>query len=1665
MSTILSVYCNTAFKDFLLPAVNNANASIVLSKNIFGLDSNLEILMEIVEHKWSFLPSPDGEYNLFCNNISYFNQVIKDGDLIRLTLDGENRISILVRESDHYFSVYKKYSISGLREPLSIGKSEDCTIFFDALNLVSRVHTRIRPSNHGMVLEDTSTNGTFVNNIRVNGSIILNFGDCIDIYGLRIVYLGAYIAINTIENNVRISDALKECHIETETNGTHQITSSKVFHRSPRHIAQIDEEAVEIDSPPNPKELDQPSLIGMIGPSLTMALPMALGCALMVYSSRSSGGNTSPFMYMGLITAVCSAVFGSIWAVTNARHTKEKFERDVALRDTAYRNYLRKNEKKIAEKYAKNAAALLSRYCSAAECLNYDDRNPNLWNRNIKQEDFLAERIGIGRVPFQAPIIIPKERFTLISDELMEMPQKLKERYEYLEEVPICINLAENKLIGVIGGKGKKGAAHVVHDIVSQIAANNCYTDVKLVIVYDEKEAGLKGIWDFANWLPHVWNENRTFRYVADNKADASDVFYELAQVLRIRSEEKISLNKESMEIPKPYYILILANPNMLEGELISKYILDPKPEYGLSTLLLVEEYEDLPNECEEIIENDASFSGIYNVFDDFSQRKPVRFDITNSEAVEKFARRIADIEVRELETGGEIPASLTFFDMYGVSELNGFNVIDRWRKNRTYDSLKAVIGFKAGNVPCYLDVHEKYHGPHGLIAGTTGSGKSETLQTYILSLAINFSPDDVGFFLIDYKGGGMAGLFDGLPHLVGQISNLSGNQIRRAMVSIKSENIRRQKIFNEYGVNNINSYTKLYKNNESKIPVPHLFIIIDEFAELKREEPDFMRELISVAQVGRSLGVHLILATQKPSGTVDDNIWSNSKFRLCLRVQDRQDSNDMLHRPDAAYITQAGRCYMQVGNDELFELFQSGWSGAYYSEEADQTKADIAKMISVNGRAALEGSRTKRRRKAEEKSKWIAEFIEVIDSVLDKLAFDENDVDDSAFIDSEFCHLVFSTLEERKIDYPFSEYNAKRIADLVRLYYKVDRYGEIADRADAVISEADTLHRRLPEKKERTQLDAVVEFLGDTARSNGFVNDIQLWMPVLPQIIFLSQLPGYSDGIFDGEKWLSHDTGWTLSVEIGKFDDPENQSQGPLVIDQSKSGNMVICGTVTSGKSTFLQTYIYALINRYSPSELNLYIMDFSSKMLSAYEKSPHVGGIMYENDDKRIEKFFTMMGQILRNRKEMLRGGSYGQYVRANGKIAIPSILIVIDNYSNFRGKTNFKYDDAVMELAKDGVGYGIFFVVTGAGFGTNEIPTKLADNLRTTISLEMNDRFQYGDVMRMLHVPVFPEIGVKGRGLAYVGESILEFQTALCLEAEDDYKRSEAIGLKCEEMGRAWNGRKARPIPEIPEKPLWSDYIALEEAREQIESGVQLPIGYEEKYAVSYAINLKDIYTWVISGKARTGKTNMLKAIALSAKEAGGQIVFFDFDGEYEALSERLGSQRIADAKGIDAYFKEFLPSIKERNAYKHELIRGNAEEDEIFSKMQRFEKVFFLIGNVDKFISIIYKPGDDIQPLNPFIENILDKGYLQNYFWFGVYDPDQMTGVVGRQAWNLFIRPKKGIHLGGNVASQRIFSFDDIPFLDQSKALKTGYALLPASDESAQTTTVVVPLVKA
>lgn len=1567
MSYILSIYCSSAFKEYLLPAINDANYSIVLSKNIFGLKSDIDLTMEVVDHGWSFLKSDS--YDLYRNNGNSkdycFGEIIHGGDIIHLRSRNIPEIAIVVKQTDTYFSVYEKYDISNVDIPISIGEKKDCTISYRFLNLISEYHAQIIKRNGQLYVEDISNkNGVFVNNIRTQRAQ-MRFGDCVDIYGLRIVILNNVIAVNTcVSGAVVRKDILPSCPRRVVEYADRIHTFKNVyFHRSPRSIAKIDTDPIEIESAPNPKELNQPSIFMTVGPALSMALPIVLGCTLAIYSTQKSGASSGIFMFTGLVTAVSSALLGTIWALVSMNNAKRKYEEDEENRNRAYGEYLSKREDEIRKKYQKNTNALLSSYCSAEECCRFDSSNPKLWNRNISQEDYLTHRLGIGDIPFQSPIIIPKDKFSLISDNLMHMPAKIKSTYEVLRNVPVCINLFENKLIGIFGGGNKQRAVNAVQSLIAQIAANNCYTDVKIAVIHNEKGNDIKGNWNFAKWLPHVWNSSKSFRYVAENKEEASDVFYEIVSIIRRRAEQQSERVKK--EIPKPYYILVLVNYEMMEDELISKYVLNPKPEYGLTTLILTEKYEELPNECEYIIENSDRYSGAYHVYDGYEDRVQIRIDAVSSDRLERFARTIADVKVKEIESNGDIADSLSFMDMYGVRSIRELNVDERWKKNRTYDSMKALIGHKAGGEPMFLDIHEKYHGPHGLVAGTTGSGKSETLQTYILSLSINYSPYDVGFFIIDYKGGGMANLFSNLPHLIGQISNLSGNQVRRAMVAIKSENIRRQKVFNEYGVNNINSYTKMYKNGEADLPVPHMIIIIDEFAELKREEPDFMRELVSVAQVGRSLGVHLILATQKPSGTVDDNIWSNSKFRLCLRVQDKQDSNDMLHRPDAAYITQAGRGYMQVGNDELFELFQSGWSGAEYIDDFDESREDVAKMLSVNGTPSIEGNRYK-----------------------------------------------------------------------IRMREKA----------------------RLAEKKEKTQLEEIVDYLGDTAKKNGYDKSFMLWLPVLPKEIYYDELAKIGFVPYEKENG-------TLSVCVGLYDDPENQKQDTFKVDMAVTGNIAICGGVVSGKSTFLQTFVYGLIKSYTPEQVNIYALDFSSKLLSVFEGEVHIGGVVYEYDTDKVDKLFAMLSKELDRRKELLKGGNYFQYIKTNGAMEVPAIVTIIDNIANFRDKTSLKYDDILLQFLKEGIGYGIFFAISAAGIGSSELPNKFVDNIKTVIALEMNDKFAYSEIMRTMHLEVLPEVNVKGRGLAYIGDRILEFQTALAVKADDDYMRGQRIREISGQINDLWEGKCAKRIPEIPDLPLYSEFSKLEGVMEMSSSsGNLLPLGYDSKYADIYGIDLSRTYTYIISGRERTGKTNAMKVLMYSAEANGGRIVIVDTENDFETTAKRTNALRLTNSRSIHDFIRDFIPEIQRRNKRKHELISMGCSEEEIYEKMQEFEKIFVFIGDIVEFVQSVYNPGDGIEEFAPVTDNIIEKGALHNLYWFVCINQDKLATAAGHPIFKHLTADRKGFHLGGNLQSQRLLSFDYIPYTEQSKNMKQGQAMLSQENDERETTKVIIPLVK-
>jgi len=1668
------VYQPDIFREYVLPRTNNQDYPIVLDKNQFHMKENIVLKLEILNNEW-IVRGGEAYHMLFldspCDEIR-----IKDGDIISIHTVNKEKVQVIAVDVEETFQVFHKYDISPL-DCLTIGKDVHSVIQYDFRDLISKNHGAIRKSADGYYLEDYSSNGIFVNYMRVSGNIRLNFGDVINIFGLHIVFLNEVIGVSSNYGNVRIDtlslpEAVQTLDIaefdtdklETNKLGTRKLNAEEFykrgplrendyFNRSPRNIPNLHEDEIEIEAPPNVKLTKRKPLFFTIGPSFTMAIPMMLGCMLSIFGSGSSGRSQGMYLYTGMITAVGSAVIGVIWAVLNLKYTRQSEREEEQQRFDTYGNYLMEVAETLKIKYQENTKALHGMYLSAGEYCTYGRQNANLWNRSNRHNDFLFVRLGLGDIPFQVKIKIPKERFHLEQDSLKDKPQQLFEEYKTLKNVPVGVDLREKQLWGIVGGKNKKGAVSVMYDVVAQLAANNCYTDVKLVFVYRESSRREQEQWMFAKWLPHVWSQDQKTRYVAANELEAKEVFYEIANVVRRRSEEK------EKKTPKPYYILFISDAALLEGELLKKYVYEPKPEYGIATFIMAESYAGLPNVCEDVIEYDGVFQGFFNTMDTTGRRQALTFDALDVYALTDMAKRLAQIKVNEVESNADVPNSMDFLEMYGVTRLEELQVLERWRKNRTYHTMKALIGQKAGNIGCYLDIHEKYHGPHGLIAGTTGSGKSETLQTYILSLALNFSPDDIGFFVIDFKGGGMANLFSKLPHMIGQISNLSGNQVRRAMISIKSENMRRQRIFSEYGVNNINLYTRLYKENEAPFPIPHLFIIIDEFAELKREEPDFMRELISVAQVGRSLGVHLILATQKPAGTVDDNIWSNSKFRLCLRVQDKQDSNDMLHKPDAAFITQAGRCYMQVGNDEIYELFQSGFSGAVYDEHAGERAKEPAVMVTNTGKPAVAGSRAKMKRREQEKKNYYKSIVDIIMSAMFSChILSLADMDDVQC--SRLTKEVIEQMNREGMEYEASDANIKKMKNMLFLWPV--RPMDSEEIAEYIIQQAVSQNIRLPEIKEKTQLEAVVEYLKKTAEENGYMHNLQLWLPVLPKKLYLRELQVNHNEFFDGHGWEEIRPAWNLEVPVGLYDDPENQSQEPLFVNFSEGGHLALCGSVVSGKSTFLQTLLYALAVKYSPKEINLYGLDFSSGMLLPFDRLPHSGGILNENDTDGIGKLFHMLGMIMEERKMLLGGGNYAQYVRAYG-VKIPAVFLVIDNYAGFAEKTENAYADMVMRLSKEGVGYGMFLIVSCAGFGMAELPGRIADNLKTVICLEMGDKFKYMELMHMLSISVLPEAGIKGRGLANVGGTLLEFQTALSLEAEDDYARIKMLLKAAENMSRAWQGRCAKRIPSIPEKPVLSEFDSMEDVRRMQESADKIPIAYYQEDASVYAIELDTTYCYMISGKARTGKTNLLKLIIEeSSKKHAEQMIFEKGSRELEHIAEQCHAEYISGDAELFGYMKKLLPEFARRNKMKQSGLADGMDEMEIYRLMQNEPPIFIYIADLAVFMESIYKPEAGVGNMSGFAENILAKGELHNVYFFAALNPDDTALAGAYPAFKSFTGYKRGVHLGGNTASQRIFQFQNIPYTDSGRALKRGIGLVPSKQDETNAQKIIIPM---
>ncbi|MCL1791730.1 MAG: type VII secretion protein EssC [Peptococcaceae bacterium] len=1245
--------------------------------------------------------------------------------------------------------IYKKYWCE-TNTTLRIGRLEGNDIIIPN-EYVSGSHAQLSYIQGQWSIDDTSANGTFVNGKRVKQQN-LSPGDVISVMmGFKVIIGKNYLAFNTPDNDVHVTTnkikpftkpAIKpteQDHYSDNTVEEYDTMAFSTFYRSPQFNRDIEKPTYTVDSPPPGAVSEETPRMLTLGPALTMGMTSVVMTAFTV-TTALGGGNLAGATPTLLMSA--SMLLGSVlWPTLTKKHDKKRAKEKDDLRRQKYKEYLNRLETTFKEECAKQEEILRETYVPLDDCISrIQEMKRNLWERGPGQDNFLKLRIGTGNGKFSANISYSQRRFAVEEDDLQKDLYALCEAPKELYNIPITLSLYEDYISGYVGNRHQ--IKEFAKGLIFQIAALYSYDEIKLVFLYDPQE---ERDFHFTKWLPHVWDNDNTTRFIATTPGEVKEISSYLEKEIEHRARINDVRNVE------PYYIIFsLSKTLSLRADML-KQIYAQKKNLHISVLTFYNQLGNLPKECSIVAEltgpGPAHGTGTFgaggtgqtntNQGASASQAKPKgkifdkddksgRFntftpDIYLAADPTALSVKLSRIRLDTFANAYSLPRMITFLGLFGVGKIEHLNPLTRWRDNDPTQSLEAAVGVDTLGGLFKLDLHEKFHGPHGLVAGMTGSGKSEFIITYILSLAVNYHPDELAFILIDYKGGGMAKSFEHLPHTAGIITNLDGNAINRSLVSIQSELKRRQAIFAEtskrLNISNIDiyKYQKLYREQTVTEPLQHLFIISDEFAELKTQQPEFMSQLVSAARIGRSLGVHLILATQKPAGVVDDQIWSNSRFRVCLKVQDKADSQDMLKRPDAAELVDTGRFYLQVGYNELFEMGQSAWAGAPYypSEKVIVEKDDSIVIIDRNGRP-------------------------------------------------------------------------------IRAAKPDNRKGQNAN----------------PPK----QLDAITEYLRTIAAEEN-IKIRPLWLePIDPTILLKDTKTKYP---------VDKSQRYTLNPIIGEYDDPARQRQCPLTLPISAEGNVVVYGSAGNGKTSFLNTVIYSLMQDHTPEEVTFYLLDFSAETLQAFTQAPHVGDVALSFEKEKINNLFKMLNEEVIKRKKTFAdyGGDYSSYIKANlgvstnpnpnplipkPLILMPNIIVVINNYSAFAELYDKSISD-VTYLSREGTKYGIYFILTA--LGVNVIRFNLLQNFKQLFTLQLNDPKDYSTVVGRTE-GLLPAKH-KGRGLVKLDE-LYEFQIA---HITDEPIPFTFIRNQSRILSQSWQGDPAPGVPLLPEvvnAPFLSKHI---------------------------------------------------------------------------------------------------------------------------------------------------------------------------------------------------------------------------------------------------------------
>lgn len=784
--------------------------------------------------------------------------------------------------------------------------------------MVSKRHARVNVGDHIEIIDEKSANGVLVGGAAVSRSVlsstdVLTLGDT----SLTIVVIR-----------------------RTDSAGL----STQIDHvRGPRVVPPRTETVLAGPQPPTPPE---PQRL----PWLALVAPLLMGAVIWAVTQQ----------VLGVILIALSPLLLIGGVIDQRLSARRRYRAESAVFGQRIEQ-LRSQIDRAHEEERKQRRRELP---SCAELVSDAQRGgPLLWVERPESPTFLSLTVGAGRIRSRVRVETPP-----LHDAPAEAAARLAAETQHaasVDDAPVAVELPH---VGSLGYAGAGDVVSVARAGILQLLLKHSPAEVVLAAIVSPSA---RPEWEWVKWMPHTSSSHSplTVPHLTDRRTAASDLLSAIEGLIderldgeapaprgRAVTDGAVAPAGADAPTPVPALILLVDDRAPADRARVTR-VAERGPDAGVHVIWCAARVEDLPAACRSFVEvSEERGLGTVGQVRAGETVSPVALESCTAAVADHIARilsPVVDVGVPEADDS-DLPRAVPYPALVGPEILDDpAVVVERWRQNDSLvvrdgsapkprskpGTLRAVVGH-AGTQPFVLDL--RADGPHALVGGTTGAGKSEFLQSWVLGMATAHSPDRLTFLFVDYKGGSAFADCLDLPHQVGLVTDLSPHLVRRALTSLKAELRHREHVLVS---KNAKDLASLERSGDAECP-PSLVIVVDEFAALAQEVPEFVTGVVDVAQRGRSLGLHLVLATQRPAGVITDNLRANTNLRIALRMADTEDSLDILGDRRAAFFDPSvpGRGAAKRGPGRL-STFQTGYAGGRTTGEVPPPRIDIEEL------------------------------------------------------------------------------------------------------------------------------------------------------------------------------------------------------------------------------------------------------------------------------------------------------------------------------------------------------------------------------------------------------------------------------------------------------------------------------------------------------------------------------------------------------------------------------------------------------------------------------------------------------------------------------------------------------------------------------------------------